>query len=144
MCALGDGVWQAYAAGGGEFPHRPVMVIEAAGCLKTYEKTSAGHECTTLVMDNYKEVATHTAAIKSTTFPSILGRPHAAPVVRGVFLCDGGVSTTHTFPLGRGSTSPRSRNLNDNLQTSVGPWAVNFWKVALLVPVAAVYFNHPH
>lgn len=116
---------QAYAAGGVEVTQRPLMVIEAAGCLKTYEKTSEGHECTTLVMDSYKQVATHTAAIQTKTFASILGRPHAAPVVRGVFLCDGAVSTN---PLGRASASPRSRNLNDNLQMSVGPWADKFWK----------------
>jgi hypothetical protein len=115
------------------------MVIEAAGCLKTYEKTSEGHECTTLVMDSYKQVATHTAAIQTKTFASILGRPHAAPVVRGVFLCDGAVSTN---PLGRATASPRSRNLNDNLQMSVGPWADKFWKVSQRRAVAAaVHFN---
>ncbi len=126
---------QGYAAAGCvDFPERPLVVIEAAGCLKTYEKTSVGHECTTLVMDKYTEVATHTSAIQTACFPSILGRPHAAPVVRGVFMCLGANAQSNSNPLGRGSSSPRSKSLNHNLQMSVGPWADGFWKVVL--PVA--------
>jgi hypothetical protein len=90
------------------------MVIEAAGCLHTYEKTAAGHECTTLVMDKYTAVPTHTAQIQTEIFPSILDRPHAAPVVRGVWFLD---------------LSAQSNAKLSKMSTSVGKEAESFWKV---------------
>lgn len=105
------------------------MVIEAAGCLKTYEKTSAGHECTTLVMDKYEEVRTHTAQIQTQVFPSILGRPHAAPVLRGVFF------------LGHGGALYAQRAApNAKLATSVSREAVSFWKVPTAHAIASLSF----
>jgi hypothetical protein len=93
----------------------PLMVIEAAGCLKTYQKSAAGHECTSLVMDKYSEVPTHTDAIETTIFPAIMGRFQAAPVVRGVFL----LGPTSCLPI-----------INSNsLTCSVSPAAESFWKV---------------
>jgi len=95
-----------------------VLLIEAAGCLRTYEKTASGHECTTLVMDKYSEVATHTAQIQTTTFPSILSRPHAAPVVRGILFLD--------HASGYGSAGSVS------FVTSLDPGAEKFWKVMMV------------
>ncbi len=92
-----------------------MLVIEAAGCLRTYEKTAAGHECTTLVMDQYYEVKTHTAQIQTTTFPSILSRPHAAPVVRGILFLD----------------NPSGSAGSVTFQTSVSAEAEKFWKVTM-------------
>jgi hypothetical protein len=105
------------------------MVIEAAGCLKTYEKTAAGHECTTLVMDKYKEVQTHTNAIQTSIFPALMGRPHAAPIVRGVLL------------MGR-SSSPKI----PSLVTSVSHEAELFWKVtmALMMILLLLHFYGVH
>jgi hypothetical protein len=123
------------------------MVIEAAGCLKTYEKTAAGHECTTLVMDKcaqtsfphcyymcnnflmHYEVATHTAQIQTQVFPSILGRPHAAPVVRGVFFLD----------------QSAGRVVQDaKLRTSVSREAESFWKVPpdYAIALLSFYFDN--
>ena len=90
------------------------MVIEAAGCLRTYEKTAAGHECTTLVMDNYTSVQTHTNAIQTSVFPALMGRPHAAPIVRGVLLM-----------------GPSSSPKVSSLVTSVSHKAELFWKVTM-------------
>jgi hypothetical protein len=94
-----------------------LMIIEAAGCLKTYEKTSVGHECTTLVMDKYKEVKVHTDMIRTTVFPDLMGRPHAAPVVRGVFLLEPSSSLKHIDA--------------HDLGCSVSPKAEAFWKVSV-------------
>ncbi len=96
-----------------------MFVIEAAGCLRTYEKTAAGHECTTLVMDQYNEVKTHTAQIQTTTFPSILSRPHAAPVVRGILFLD-------NPSRGHGSAG------SVTFETSVSAEAEKFWKVTMV------------
>ena len=119
------------------------MVIEAAGCLKTYEKTSAGHECTTLVMDKcvqtgslhficnnlimYQEVQTHTAQIQTEIFPSILDRPHAAPVVRGLFYLD--------------QTPPQ---VLAKMTTSVSREAQSFWKVMKVhaIVLLSFYFDN--
>ncbi len=68
-------------------------------------------------MDKYHEVAVHTAQIQTTTFPSILSRPHAAPVVRGILFLD------NSFGIATGSVS---------FETSVNPGAEKFWKVMMV------------